>query len=301
MGAIIKLHAYQGMTEGTMAYVQDPSALSPGIVMDLTGRSGPWLAAPDKSSNRLASAVSELPEEVLLRPSFVPSRRIADVLAHLGAAAEISTMLLEAGTSGKGARLQPDDRRLIQQRWGAMTPARQRDSWLEADSRHRKLLASLSPTQRESIRVPHFNGVVTLPVYAGHLLSEQSVLAWDVEVVLAPDATVPRAEVDLLWQRVDRVVTWSRDPATLIRLAPCQLSIELADAERPLALIVDVELLPTASRRLRRSVRCQRLVVRQFASPSPGTLPSHDAIALPISCPESSCTKCFPRTVISSW
>ncbi|MFI5613189.1 hypothetical protein [Amycolatopsis sp. NPDC051903] len=202
----------------------------------------PWLDALDASSSRLGVAVAELSEEALLRSSFTPHRRIADVLAQLGAAGEISAKLLTYAAFGGDAAPDLEYRHLVHERWAAMKPIQRRDAWLEADSRHRTLLASLSETQRETVRVPQFNDVVTLPVYAGYLLSEQSVRAWDVEVSLNPAATIPRTEVDLLWQRIDRVVTWSYDLTTLSRLAPCQMSIELTGAERPMALVVDLEL-----------------------------------------------------------
>ncbi|MFI5613216.1 maleylpyruvate isomerase family mycothiol-dependent enzyme [Amycolatopsis sp. NPDC051903] len=196
----------------------------------------------DNSSTTLARSVAGLSPEGLQRPSYAQAWNIADVLAHLGASAEISTKLLEQAVMETRTGPAADSRRLIQERWLAMSPVRRREAWLEADARHRQVLSGLSPDQRASLRVPLFAGSVTLPVYVGYLLSEQSVHAWDVEVGLDPTATIPRAEVDLLWQRIDRVATRFRDLATLTRLAPCQMSVELDDRVRSLALIVDTEL-----------------------------------------------------------
>jgi hypothetical protein len=104
------------------------------------------------------------------------------------------------------------------------------------------LLSSLNAEQRESVRVPHFAGVLSIPVYLGYRLSEQSVHAWDIEVALDPAAMIPALEVELLWERLDRVATRFRDAETLARLGPRQLLVQLTDLGRMVCLDLGAEL-----------------------------------------------------------
>jgi hypothetical protein len=61
----------------------------------------------------------------------------------------------------------------------------------------------LDAEQLRSVRVPYFAGLPSIGEYAGYRLSEHAVHTWDVAVALDPAATIPAAEVDLLWQRLD--------------------------------------------------------------------------------------------------
>jgi hypothetical protein len=118
----------------------------------------------------------------------------------------------------------------------------QRDGWYQADRHHRRVLESLDAGQRESVRVPYFAGSLSIPVYAGYRLSEQSVHAWDIEIALNPAPAIPAPEVELLWQRLDRVATRFRDGRTLSRLRPSQVAVELTDVSRTVCLELGAEL-----------------------------------------------------------
>ena len=191
-----------------------------------------WLAALNASSNCLIKTVYGLPEEILARPSFTGGWTIAQVLSHLGSAAEICTELVRRGIDGDSTGPSADDARPVWQRWDALSGPEQREAWFEADRRHRQLLDSLRPQQVESVRIPYFAGLLSVPAYAGYRLSEQSVHAWDIDVALDPAATIPEAAVDLLWERLDLVASRFRDADVLKRLAPRQLAVEVADRGR---------------------------------------------------------------------
>jgi Mycothiol maleylpyruvate isomerase N-terminal domain len=110
-----------------------------------------WLAALNASSERLIKTVRELPGEVLARPSFTGDWTIAQVLSHLGSAAEICTKLVRRGIEGDTTAPTAGDARPVWQRWDALSGHAQREAWLEADRLHRRLLDSLSPQQLESV------------------------------------------------------------------------------------------------------------------------------------------------------
>lgn len=216
--------------------------MSTETTADATTRLDPWLAALHGASQRLKDAVTDLSEQALARPSFADGWSIAQVLSHLGSAAEISATLLERGIAGDTVGPRREELLPVWQRWDALSAPAQREAWQQADARHLHLLDSLDSRQRESVRVPYFAGLLSVPVYAGYRLSEQSVHAWDIEVALDPTAAIPAPEVELLWERLDLVATRFRDADTLTRLGPGQLAVELMAPRRTLLLDLDAEL-----------------------------------------------------------
>ncbi|BBB01957.1 hypothetical protein RVR_9606 [Actinacidiphila reveromycinica] len=201
----------------------------------------PWLQALHASSARLAGTVVPLSEQDLSRPSMADGWTVAQVLSHLGSAAEISTTLLERGIAGDGQGPSREEAQPVWERWNALSPPAQREAWLAADARHLRLLDSLDAGRRQSVRVPYFAGPLDVPAYAGYRLSEHSVHAWDVEAALTPGATIPRAEVELLWERLDLVATRFRDADTLTRLGPAQFTLHLTDPGRTVLLDLGAE------------------------------------------------------------
>jgi uncharacterized protein (TIGR03083 family) len=199
-----------------------------------------WLAALNTSSERLSKTVHDLSDDALAQPSFAGDWSIAQVLSHLGSAAEICTVLVRRGIDGDTTAPTADDARPVWQRWDALSGPAQREAWFEADHRHRELLASLDAQQRETIRIPYFAGLLSVAEYAGYRLSEQSVHAWDIEVAVDTSATIPMPEVELLWDRLDLVATRFRNADVLERLAPRQLAVELTG--RTLGLDLGTEL-----------------------------------------------------------
>jgi uncharacterized protein (TIGR03083 family) len=201
-----------------------------------------WLRALHDSSARLHNLVSGLSGEQLALPSCSKGWSIAQVLSHLGSAAEISTALVRRGIAGDTTGPRREQLLPVWRRWDSLPPAAQREAWQEADTRHLGLLDSLDPAQRGGIRVPYFSGLLDTAAYAGYRLSEQSVHAWDIEAALDPGAAIPSAEVDLLWERIDLIATRFRDGAVLARLGPRQVLVSLIGPTRRLTLDLDAEL-----------------------------------------------------------
>ncbi|MET8332040.1 maleylpyruvate isomerase N-terminal domain-containing protein [Streptomyces sp. NPDC005181] len=201
-----------------------------------------WLAGLHASSARLQRYVSRLSEQDLSQQSFADNWSIGQVLSHLGSAAEISTMLVERGIAGDATGPVRHELLPVWKRWNALSAPHQREAWQEAAARHLRLLDSLSAADRASVKVPYFAGLLSIPVYAGYRLSEQSVHAWDIEVALDPAAAIPAEEVGLLWERLDLVATRFRDHEALSRLSPGQLLVELTDQDRTLCLNLAAEL-----------------------------------------------------------
>jgi hypothetical protein len=71
--------------------------------------------------------------------------------------------------------------------------------------------------------IPYFAGPLGVTEYAGYRLSEQALHAWDIEVTLDPAAVIP--EADLLWERLDLVVSRFHDAEVRARLAPMRIAL----------------------------------------------------------------------------
>src|SRR4051794_19555010 len=101
-----------------------------------------WLEALHARSQRLNRLVSPLPEAELTRPSYAEGWSIAQVLSHLGSAAEISARLVDRGISGDLTGPVREELLPIWERWDALPPLEQRAAWREADTMHLSLLDS---------------------------------------------------------------------------------------------------------------------------------------------------------------
>ena len=95
---------------------------TPGATGSLDRR----LTALRAASRRLADRVNGLDERELSRPSMAEGWSIAQVLSHLGSAAEISTGLLERGIAGDRTGPQREAIVPVWQRWDALSGPAQR-------------------------------------------------------------------------------------------------------------------------------------------------------------------------------
>lgn len=198
-----------------------------------------WLAAVDDSSRRLRDLAADMGDAELGAPSYAAGWSVAQVLSHLGSAAEIGTVLLRRAVDGDTSAPTPADTEPVWERWNALAPNEQRARWIDADATHREALrvAAVLP-----VLVPYFAGLLGVRDYAGYRLSEQSVHGWDVAVSVDPQATIVPTEVGLLWQRLDLVATRFRAPDVLARLAPGQIELRTTSPDGVHCLTLGSEL-----------------------------------------------------------
>jgi uncharacterized protein (TIGR03083 family) len=205
----------------------------------ITTASANWLAAVDDSSRRLRDLVARMGDAELDAPSYAAEWTVAQVLSHLGSAAEIGTALLRRAVDGDASAPTQADTVPVWERWNAMASKEQRTRWVDADTTHRE---SLRAAAELPVRVPYFAGLLNVQEYAGYRLSEQSVHEWDVAVALDPQSTIAPAEVSLLWQRLDRVATRFRSPDVLSRLSPAQIEVRTTSPDGVYCLTLGAEL-----------------------------------------------------------
>ena len=205
----------------------------------ITTETDGWLASLDDSSHRLRELVADMGDAELCAPSYAAGWSIAQVLSHLGSAAEIGTILLLRGADGDVSAPTPVDTGPVWDRWNAMSLNEQRVRWIDSDATHREALRAAADLQ---VRVPYFAGLLTVAEYAGYRLSEQAVHGWDVAVAVDPRATIEPTAVSLLWRRLDLVATRFRAPDVLARLAPRQIEVRTTSPARVHCLTLGTEL-----------------------------------------------------------
>ncbi|HEX4190285.1 MAG TPA: maleylpyruvate isomerase family mycothiol-dependent enzyme [Marmoricola sp.] len=149
--------------------------------------------------NTLAGLVPTFTDDQLTGGSGASEWSVAQVLSHLGSGSEITLASLRAALGEADA---PDDgfNRSVWDRWDAMTPADQRDGFLEHDGVLVEALEALSPEQHEALQVSM--GFLPAPLnvasYAGMRLNEVAHHSWDVRVATDPDAALLDASAQVL-------------------------------------------------------------------------------------------------------
>jgi uncharacterized protein (TIGR03083 family) len=197
---------------------------------------GPWLDALESTSTRLHGLVDGLTADQLGRPSFASGWTIAQVLSHLGSAAEICAALVSRGVAGGTAVLERSELLAIWARWDGLAPEAQRRAWGQSDRTHLALLRSITATDAETLTIPYFSGLLSLTEYAGFRLSEQTLHAWDVAVALDEDAVLPPAEGALLLSRINLIASRFNDAETRGWIGRQDLTVELSDTGRLFSL-----------------------------------------------------------------
>lgn len=153
----------------------------------LTNRS---VATLRRLHDALAAVVPTLSDEDLALRSGASEWPVSQVLSHLGGAAEIGRAGYTAaidGTEPPGPDFSPS----VWGRWNALDPRAQAAGFLEYDAALVELLESLTPEQRDELRIQTFlPDPVPLQTIVGMRLSEFAQHSWDISVAFEPSATL---------------------------------------------------------------------------------------------------------------
>lgn len=145
------------------------------------------IAALRRSHDEMVGFVGGLEPEALERRSGSKDWTVADVLSHLGSAAEIGLNTLTTATFDMAAAP------AIWDRWNAMSAGEQAASFVTADQRLVEALEALDDDElgTKSLDLGFLPDPVDVAFFAGMRLGEVGLHRWDVEVVFDQDATVP--------------------------------------------------------------------------------------------------------------
>ncbi len=179
------------------------------------------LTALRRSHDRLTSLVRDLDAASLEGPSYDTGWSIAQVLSHLGSAAEIFLLSFSAGLDGTEVP-GDEDRQAIWDTWNAKGPLECRDDSATSNEALVARIEALSPERAETYRVSLFGMDLDLAGFVRMRLAEHAVHAWDIAVALDPTETVAADAVALLVGSLGTVAGWSGKPS----LEPYSVLIE---------------------------------------------------------------------------
>jgi uncharacterized protein (TIGR03083 family) len=149
------------------------------------------IEAQRATQDRLAKLVTGLSDLDLTHPSGSSDWTVAQVLSHLGSAAEIGLGTLRAAPAAD--ERPPGANEAVWDRWNAMSPREQANGFLLTSEAIVAAYDALDADQREHLTaplsfLPEPAGVALL---AGLRLNEIALHGWDVEVAFDPEATIP--------------------------------------------------------------------------------------------------------------
>jgi uncharacterized protein (TIGR03083 family) len=189
-----------------------------------------WIAALRGSQQRLADLVGSLIPEQLHAPSYDAGWTIAQVLAHIGAQAEIAQQALAAALSGR----EPfglDGFRSILAVWNARDPGQQAVECLVSDREHVRRLEQVTDEQLAGMRLSILGTQYDAAGLVWLRLGEHALHSWDIAVSLDPVAVVAPQSVAMLVERVPQVAACGAKPDV-----PYRVRIHTTDPDREFLL-----------------------------------------------------------------
>ena len=190
-----------------------------------------WIAALRGSQQRLADLVGSLTPEQLRAPSYDAGWTIAQVLAHIGAQAEIAQQALAAALSGR----EPfglDGFRSILAVWNARDPGQQAVECLVCDREHVRRLEQVTDAQLARMRLSILGTQYDAAGLVWLRLGEHALHSWDIAVSLDPAAVIAPQSVTMLIDRVPQVAACGAKPPGV----PYRAGIQTTDPGREFLL-----------------------------------------------------------------
>jgi len=168
-----------------------------------------WVAALRGSHERLRALVGRLAGDQLVRSAYPTDWTIAEVMAHLGAGAEVFIGRVNAVHAGV-----PDPGRdaydTIRLAWSAKSPPDQAADSIMANQRLVELFEQLVGGAGAHLRFNVVGRELDLAGLASIRLSELTVHYWDIAVVLDASATLAAPSVALLIDVTPQIVLRAR-------------------------------------------------------------------------------------------
>lgn len=194
--------------------------------------------------DRLFSFAAGMDAGDLERPSYCDGWTIAQVLSHIGSAAEIGRATLRAALGGQEP-LDQAGRQAIWDRWDAKSPAAQVADAGASDDELVEALEGLEQEQLDSLEVPFGGRQLSAAELLRLFLAERALHAWDVEVVFEPSVRLRPAHVDLLLDALGTLVPWYAEATGYA--GPDRVAVHTLEPGRDFVLLLNegVSLLPS--------------------------------------------------------
>ena len=147
------------------------------------------LDALETSVARLRGIAEGLGADQLREPGYPTEWSIADVLSHIGSAAVIMQLRLDAALTGDD--LADGFAQPIWDEWNAKSDDAKAADGLAADRALLERIESLTDEERSRFSMSMGPITVDYPQFIGLRLNEHALHTWDVEVAIDPGATLP--------------------------------------------------------------------------------------------------------------
>jgi uncharacterized protein (TIGR03083 family) len=166
------------------------------------------IAAFRRSHDELAALTQRLDSEGLRAQSGSSEWTVADVLSHLGSAAEIALGTL---TEGKADR---DAIPAIWDRWNAMSPEEKAAAFVASEGRLVQALEALDEEalRNETVDVGFLPQPISIAFLTSMRLSEVGLHRWDIDVGFDPAAQVPVYAVPFILDVLPNFATFFSKP-----------------------------------------------------------------------------------------
>jgi uncharacterized protein (TIGR03083 family) len=168
------------------------------------------LAALRASVTRLNSLLEPLDDADLERSAYPSEWSIADVASHLGSGAVLMSRRLEDVLAGR--ELREDLAPSVWDTWNAKSPRAKVDDARAEDASLLARLEALTPDERNRFRFSMGPLEVDATMAVGLRLNEHTLHTWDVEVALAPDATLAPEATDLVIDNLGLIARFTATP-----------------------------------------------------------------------------------------
>lgn len=199
-----------------------------------------WIIVTRQAHDRLADLVRGLDEAGLARPSACSEWDVAQVLGHLGSAAEISAAKLAATLAGSDEDLGLEFNKPIWARWNALDSAAKAAGFLEHSEDLVARLEALDTDTRANLPIKLF--FLPEPVDVAFLVrlrtGEVTYHGWDVQVAFDPTATLLPASVELMVDHAGDFLAWF-GKADALGGRSATIAVETTDPARSFGLVID--------------------------------------------------------------
>jgi len=200
----------------------------------MTNVNGGPISQLSESVERLRALIETADDATLSAQSACADWSVAQVLAHLGAGAEIALAGLIAGLDGSDEPVAGESMQTIWDTYDALDDRAALERAIAADRSLVEAFAQLTDAQLADVRVPFFTGPIPVEIFAAFRLSEHAVHTWDIETANQPEGELePTAAATILDNVVMALFARLAQP---LEIAASTVSVQLVDSGRELTM-----------------------------------------------------------------
>jgi uncharacterized protein (TIGR03083 family) len=198
-----------------------------------------WIDVARRLHDRLGDLVRDLDDADLARPSACSEWDVAQVLSHLGSAAEISLATLDAAVEGRDAP-GPEINPPIWDVWNAVDRRAKADGFLHHSEVLIAAYEALGSTTRAElpVKIFFFPQPVDVATIVRLRTSEMASHEWDVQVAFDPSATLFQPAVEGMVDHSGDFLAFLGHPDALGGRA-ATVAVTTSDPSRSFALVID--------------------------------------------------------------